>query len=415
MSAQASQVGIALLCDAQSAIRRVLRDDLGVTSARRIGEPFISLVPVDSRAKAFAFLTQLRSKGGAFGWELTVNAADGPTSLYFVGAAMDDDLLIIGARSPVEMEQLCDQVTEISTEQAGSIRALLKESLRDRPADARIHQDRFDDLTGLYNELATMQRALAKRNLDLENEVRERRRATEALKEFIALVSHDLRSPLTAILGTAELLRRSLVEQSLSRDARFAETIATSARRMDSMIRELVDSARLEAGGFEMNRVPTNLRELIAEIVQRVGTTEDQARLQIESPPALPLVAADVDRLERAIVNLVTNALKYSPPTSPVVIRLEHGKAEVVIAVIDQGVGIPLEEQPRVFDRHYRAKGVGSVAGLGLGLYIARLIVAAHNGRIWVESSVGKGSVFRIALPLPEGGEPARPERKSEL
>ncbi len=113
----------------------------------------------------------------------------------------------------------------------------------------------------------------------------------------------------------------------------------------------------------------------------------------------MPPVSADPERLERAIVNLITNALKYSPPDRPVDVAVARRGEEAVISVRDQGPGIPPEEQPYLFQRYYRAKASRKTEGLGLGLYITRLVVEAHSGRVWVESEVGQGSTFYVALP----------------
>jgi signal transduction histidine kinase len=169
---------------------------------------------------------------------------------------------------------------------------------------------------------------------------------------------------------------------------------------MAVMIQDLVESSRLEAGKLEMRREPTDLLHLLTDIAERVGKPEDQARLRLETPDPLPPVLADPGRIERAIVNLVGNALKYSAVDKPVVIRAMAGEGGVTVAVVDQGVGIPAGDIPRLFERYYRAESGKKVEGLGLGLYISRLIVEAHGGRIWAESKVGQGSTFSFTLPL---------------
>ena len=124
------------------------------------------------------------------------------------------------------------------------------------------------------------------------------------------------------------------------------------------------------------------------------------ARIVTDISPDLPPVAADYDRLERIILNLLSNALKYSPDGSPVTIRAHRQENTIVIAIADQGSGIPPEEQAHIFDRFYRVKAERKAEGIGLGLYITRLLVEAHGGRIWVESQPGQGSVFSFTLPI---------------
>ena len=219
-------------------------------------------------------------------------------------------------------------------------------------------------------------------------------------EEFVSLISHDLRQPLTVITGTSQWLQHRLAAAGLEREATTAERMLKSGRRMAAMIQDLVESTRLEAGKLEMRREPTDLLRLLLDLTGRVGTPEDQARLRLEVPDPLPPVLADQGRIERAIVNLATNALKYSPRERPVVIRASAGERAVTVAVADQGIGIAAEDIPRIFERYYRAETGQATEGLGLGLYITRLIVEAHGGKLWVESQLGVGSTFSFTLPL---------------
>ena len=230
------------------------------------------------------------------------------------------------------------------------------------------------------------------------------RRANEEREDFIRTISHDLRNPLTAIAGHAQLLRYLLSQKEMQREADSAQAIITSTKRMNSMIQDLVESTRLEAGKLEMRKEPTDLLQLLVSLVERAGTPEERARIKLQFSEWVPPVLADPERLERVVVNLITNALKYSPPDLPVTVRLERQNGEVVITVADRGKGIPVEEQPYLFERFYRARTGRRVEGLGLGLYIARLIVEAHQGRIWVKSEEGKGSTFYVALPVEKQG-----------
>lgn len=222
----------------------------------------------------------------------------------------------------------------------------------------------------------------------------------EEQSELVRTISHDLRNPLTPIMGQATLLQRLLANRGLDKEADSVEAIVKNARRMNSMIQDLVDSVRFEAAVFELHREPTDLCSLITDLSERVGAVEERSRLKIECPAWLPSVSADRERIERAITNLITNALKYSPPDRPVVVRVEQRDEEAIISVTDQGVGIPREDQPHLFERFHRTEAGKKRGGLGLGLYITRQIVEAHRGRIWVESKPGKGSTFSFSLPI---------------
>jgi len=233
-------------------------------------------------------------------------------------------------------------------------------------------------------------------------DVSELQHLQEEREEFVRTISHDLRNPLTPLLGMAELLERKLKQKGLEAEANSAALIARSAQRLNTMIRDLVDSIRLETGKLELRKEPVDLFLFLSDLLSRLGTERDRARLHLEAPARVPPVEAAVEQIERAVANLVSNAFKYSPPETPVCICLECVGKEAVISVCDQGMGIPSELIPQLFERYYRARSDLPADGLGLGLYIARLIVEAHGGRLWAESEVGKGSTFRIALPLAE-------------
>lgn len=166
------------------------------------------------------------------------------------------------------------------------------------------------------------------------------------------------------------------------------------------MIQDLVDAARIEAGQLKVNARPVDIRALILDLKQRMAATGGE-RVVVEAPEGLPAVLADPDRLERVLMNLLSNALKFSTEgTAITVIAAKHAD-EVVTTVSDRGRGIPPDEQLHLFERYYRTKESRKrPEGLGLGLFITKELVEAQGGRIWVESEVDKGSSFYFTLPL---------------
>ena len=216
--------------------------------------------------------------------------------------------------------------------------------------------------------------------------------------EFVSIVSHDLRAPVAVVRGQAQIIERSARHPDLVRKS--AQAIVKGSERMNAMIQDLVDSARIEAGKLTLEKKPIDLLPFISDLLDRARVTTDVARVRVDIPKDLLPVSADPERLERIVLNLLSNALKYSPSKTEVLLKAKKTNKEVTVSVTDRGIGIAPEDIPNLFQRYYRAKGARKAEGLGLGLYITRMLVEAHGGSIWVESELGKGSTFYFTLPL---------------
>lgn len=240
----------------------------------------------------------------------------------------------------------------------------------------------LQELAAAFNRMAT------------EIQVREAQR-----EEYVHAISHDLRSPLTVVSGHAQRLAQLLGGGAEPQMTQSIQAILRGTRRMAVLIQNLVDTARLEGGMPSLRLQPVDLPAFLRELLAQLATLEDAERIQVETAPALPCALADPDHLERILTNLLLNALKYSPPGSPVTVRLQPGDGEVLISVQDRGPGIAPEDLPYLFDRYRRGAHVGEHReGLGLGLYIVKGLVEAHGGRVWVESAPGAGSTFSFSL-----------------
>jgi two-component system phosphate regulon sensor histidine kinase PhoR len=227
----------------------------------------------------------------------------------------------------------------------------------------------------------------------------------EQRNDLLRVVSHDLRAPVTVIQGHAQMLERLLEKAGLDgRVKRSIQAIIVGARRLNAMIQDLVDSVRLESRQLVLEKQPVDLRAFLVDLLERSETVLDVGRVRIEIPGGLPLVDADPNRLERILLNLLSNSLKYSSPETEVAVVARQTNGEVAVSVIDRGVGISPEDLPHIFERFYMARGGRKAGGLGLGLYITCMLVEAHGGRIWVQSEVGKGSTFSFTLPVATAG-----------
>ena len=230
--------------------------------------------------------------------------------------------------------------------------------------------------------------------------IRELERARE---EFISVVAHDLRSPLTVITGFAGLLQRLRPEQhGQPQEQKAVISILTSARRLDKMVGDLLDASRIEASRLVLAKEAVDLAALLPEVAERSEEVTTGHSVRVEIHGEIPTIQADPARLEQILVNLLTNAAKYSFPETEIMLEVEPRPGELLVSITNQGEGIAPEDQESIFTRFRRTRAAaeGKAPGLGLGLYIAKGLVEAHGGRIWVESEMGKVTTFRFTLPL---------------
>jgi two-component system sensor histidine kinase KdpD len=223
-------------------------------------------------------------------------------------------------------------------------------------------------------------------------------RRSDAMKTaLLRAVSHDLRSPLMAILTSAGALAHG--ELSLASEDRrdLTETILGEAERLDHLVTNLLDLSRLQAGAAAPEPGDWPVDDLV---LQALDSVEAGSRVEVVLPDDSPLVHADPHQTERIVANLVENALRYSPPDEPVRIQFRQTGSEVLVRVVDHGPGIPRVESERIFEAFQRGSLSGSTRGAGLGLAIARGFAEANGGRVWVESHAGQGAAFVLALPV---------------
>ena len=226
------------------------------------------------------------------------------------------------------------------------------------------------------------------------------RAADEQKSELISMVSHDLRTPLTSIMGYVELLAEGAAGPLTAEQTNFLHIVRRSADRLLTLAEDLLVVSSGEAGRLQLTRVETDLAEIAAHAVEalRPRAAALGVALAVDAHAAAS-APADATRIAEVLENLLSNALKFTLPGGSVDVRAFLEDAVAVIEVADTGVGIPADDHGRVFERFFRSKETGHVPGVGLGLSIVKAIVDAHAGLITVESEAGKGTVFRIELP----------------
>lgn len=226
------------------------------------------------------------------------------------------------------------------------------------------------------------------------------RQAEELKSTFISIISHELKTPVALIKGYVSTLRREdarwdrrIVEDSL-------QVIEEEADRLTLMIENLLDASRLAAGGMVLKRSDVSLPDLSRRIAQRLQSQTSRHTLKTDFPPDFPVILADETRLEQVLSNLVSNAIKYAP-SGEITINGQLRPEHVILCVSDQGPGIAPQDIPHIFDRFYRAPDMARhTKGAGLGLYLAKSIIEAHGGRIWVDPEAGQGARICFSLPL---------------
>ena len=235
--------------------------------------------------------------------------------------------------------------------------------------------------------------------------VRARREIEDALRlrdEFLSIASHELKTPVTALQGQAQLVMRRFRrtgEMDPQRVAQALQAITGQAHKLSRLIAQLLDISRLEAGKFAIEPEPTDLADLVRQVVADVRRLAHERPVSLQAPSRLPMVV-DPLRVEQVLTNLLNNALKYSREDSPIEVAVRacrDGWAE--LSVRDFGIGIPVDKRGRIFERFYQAHGDGHRSGLGLGLYISRQIVSLHGGEIGAEFPPDGGTRFVVRLP----------------
>jgi signal transduction histidine kinase len=229
----------------------------------------------------------------------------------------------------------------------------------------------------------------------------ELRRLSALRADFVSLVSHELRSPMAAVIGAARTLQERWRELSAGQRQSFLELIGDETSRLADLIGDVLDTSRIEAGTFSFTFSDVDLAEVLRDVVAAADLAQDEVRVRAEVNGTLPRVRGDRVRLHQVVQNLVDNAVKYSPTGAEVRVTAATDDGHVRVAVEDDGPGIPLADHKLIFEKFGRA-GVegGTKPGTGLGLFIARSIAEAHGGSLEVDSAPEQGSVFRLELPL---------------
>lgn len=266
-----------------------------------------------------------------------------------------------------------------------------------------------DDETRLLATVADqLAAALERERLRQAAQQAEILRQTEGQRQaLLASVSHDLRTPLASIKASAGSLLTPGVDWSDEDRRSFLTTIDREADRLNRLVGNLLDMSRIEGGVVRPQADWYDLAELVREVIVRLKPSLGGRTVGLECPDELPPIEIDYLMIDQVLTNLLENAARYTPPDSPILVRLAATTGGQQIGVVDRGPGVPAAERGRVFDKFYRLEPRGKAVGSGLGLAVARGLVEAHGGRIWLEDTPGGGASFCFELPAPEPPPPA--------
>jgi two-component system, OmpR family, sensor histidine kinase KdpD len=406
----------------------VLRDELGrradlLDAANRCARALSSSLDMD---EAFgAFIRELRGLV-PFQRMAIVLAEDGLARVIATAGMEADEVMPPGTRLSLERNLLADVIArgqtvyrEDMTNQLYAEEArLLELGVRARVAapllvgakavglisigraEARSFSEHDVELVSLLGRLA----ASAVQNIRAyESErrtVEELRRLSALRADFVSLVSHELRSPMAAVIGAARTLQQRWRELAPEQREAFLALIGDETTRLAALIGDVLDTSRIEAGTFTYRFADVDLAALVRDSVTNAALAQDEVPVVYEGGSDLPPVRGDAERLRQVFANLIDNAVKYSPAGSPVEVRAVQSNGSVLVSVSDQGPGIAADDRRLIFEKFGRVSGTGSKPGTGLGLFIARSIAEEHGGTIEVSSMVGRGTTFTVALPL---------------
>lgn len=349
----------------------------GYTADEMQGRPLLELFGgSDAAAVEFRWLVErVQQEGFIRGHETTCwNAAGQPitvelTATQFTDEAGQDRVISVILRDVTERK--------VREKEVQRLNASLREQVAERT-----------------RELAEKVEKLAQANAELQKLDRMR-------TEFVSLVSHQLRAPLTNMVGAVEHIEANCPTMNAT-CGRMVPILNQQVERLDRLVRDVLNMARIESGALVLEPEPISLLPIVQQVVAQVCARSAERPFRLPTKPGLPLVFADRDQVVEILTNLLDNADKYSPLGKEVVIDVQADQTEVILSVHDFGSGLPLTDLDRVFEKFHRTDGSDSQAvyGYGLGLYICRRLVEAQGGRIWAENHANGGAVFSFALPV---------------
>ncbi|MGE3282583.1 MAG: sensor histidine kinase [Alphaproteobacteria bacterium] len=391
---------LALRCDPEGIVERLLVDEIGASQYVGLGQSFLNAIDPSSKDEVRNLLSTAMREFAVLDREIRLRGSDaGPAAiLHVAGLAMPANrILVVGARSFSAAATLLSDLLPNNPPTADALTASFRAWCQWTSGRPTQEHELYNELSRINNELINARRELTKRNAELA-------RVDAEKNQFLGMVVHDLRNPLTVIQTYSEFLSELQGKIIGRRELQFINAIDRSSEFILGLINDLLDISKIEADQLVLNKRPTNLDALIEHnlSLNRVLAERKHVRLDYKSMAKFSNILLDARKIDQVLNNLVDNAIKVSPPQGTIAVQLSREDDSALLRVTDQGPGIPADELQVIF-QPFRQGHLGTTKegkSAGLGLAIANSIVRGHGGRLWAESIPPNGASFFVQLPV---------------
>lgn len=391
--------GFGLLCTPEGEIVTVYREEYDQVSQIVPGYNFTEFIHETDRYKAGEFLQQVSTRGLAAKFALHTYIDDEILLFYYTGVKQGTVLLITGVTQETGFVKTCDELLEINNVQINSHRDIVSGLIK-VPLHKEISpESELFELSRVNNELVNTRRELVKRNVELAQLITQQ-------QYLLGMAAHDLRNPLGIIHNFCEFLREDNADTMSEESMGFLEMIGSSSISMLHLIDDMLDYTAISTGNLHLHLESGDLTECMLNNLKTNRILARQKNISLVfTPPTGPVnVKFDKRKIDQVLSNFIGNAVKYSDPGTEVVVSVEIRNEEACVSITDHGIGIRQEDLTKLFNA-FTVTGNKPTAGeksTGLGLLIVKRVIDEHCGRVWVESTQGKGSTFYFSLPLVE-------------
>jgi signal transduction histidine kinase len=387
---------LAFRCDAAGIVEDVVADDLKLNRTLRPGQSLFEMIDPHSHEKARQFLATIVARQAASGWELNIEDDGRLFPAVFTGTMQGDRLFIVAGRSARDITNIVETLEMIGNEQLNAFRRAFREQLDTFDQRSRTDATAYEELSRLNNDLANAQRELSEKSRDLE-------RLNEEKNRLLGMAAHDLRNPLSVILGYASFL--GMEEEPDPEKKRMYDEIASSSRFMLDLINDLLDVSQIEAGRREIQLSTFDALAVIRRVIAAYSAPSSAKGLRLSlhaQEDGAITMTSDAAKLRQIVSNLVGNAIKFSKPDGAIDVSVMCDGPQLKVVVKDEGIGIAADKRQAIFEPfvHLAGAGTGGERSTGLGLSIVQQLVDLLGGTIRVDSVVGAGSTFQVSIPL---------------